>query len=63
MGKLTERIGEMERYREQPVVVMCSRGQRSAAACVMLKKEGFAKAYNLAGGIQAWKKAGLPLEK
>ena len=63
LGKLAERKGELERNREQPIVVMCASGQRSAAACVLLQKEGFAKAYNLMGGINAWKKAGLPLEK
>ena len=63
LGKLGERKGELERNREQPIVVMCASGQRSASACVLLEKEGFAKAYNLTGGINAWKKAGLPLEK
>ena len=63
LGKLAERKGELERNREQPIVVMCASGQRSAAACVLLEKEGFAKTYNLTGGINAWKKAGLPLEK
>ena len=63
LGKLGERKGELERNREQPIVVMCASGQRSAAACVLLGKEGFAQAYNLTGGINAWKKAGLPLEK
>ena len=63
MGKLGERIGELERNREQPIIVMCASGWRSAAACVLLGKEGFANACYLTGGIQAWKKAGLPLEK
>ena len=63
LGKLTERIGELERNRGQPIVVMCRSGQRSASACVLLGKEGFTQAYNLTGGVQAWQKAGLPLEK
>ena len=63
LGKLTERIGELERNRGQPIVVMCRSGQRSASACVLLDKAGFTQAYNLAGGVLAWKKAGLPLEK
>ena len=63
LGKLGERIGELERNREQPIIVMCASGQRSASACVLLGKAGFANACNLTGGIQAWKKAGLPLEK
>lgn len=63
LGKLNENIGELERYRSQPIVVMDSSGQRSAAACVLLSKHGFELAYNLAGGVLAWQKAGLPLQK
>lgn len=63
IGKLRERIGELERYREQPILVVCRSGQRSAAACTLLGKNGFGLAYNLKGGVLAWQKAGLPLEK
>lgn len=63
LGKLVERIGELERDREHAIVVMCRSGQRSASACVLLGKEGFKQAYNLSGGVLAWQKAGLPLEK
>jgi rhodanese-related sulfurtransferase len=63
LGKLGERIGELEKYRERPIVVVCRSGQRSASACVLLGKKGFAQAYNLSGGVMAWQKASLPLEK
>ena len=63
LGKLRERIGELERYREHPILVVCRSGQRSAAACTVLGKNGFGLAYNLKGGVLAWQKAGLPLEK
>jgi rhodanese-related sulfurtransferase len=63
LGKLRERIGELEKYRERPIVVICRSGQRSASACALLGKQGFAQAYNLNGGITAWQKASLPLEK
>lgn len=63
LGKLKDRIGELERYREQPIVVVCRSGQRSASACSTLGKLGFAQAYNLAGGVVAWQKSNLPLEK
>ena len=63
LGKFRERIGELERYREQPIVVVCRSGQRSTAACVLLGKQSFSLVYNLAGGMLAWQKANLPLEK
>ncbi len=63
LGKLKDRIGELEKYKSQPLVVVCRSGNRSSSACVSLGKQGFDQAYNLAGGIMAWGKAKLPLEK
>lgn len=63
LPKLRDRIGEMERYRDKPIVVVCRSGQRSATACALLGKEQFGQVYNLAGGVMAWQKANLPLEK
>lgn len=63
LGKLRERVGELERYREKPLVVVCRSGNRSATACSMLGREGFTQVYNLSGGMMAWQKAGLPVER
>lgn len=63
LGKLGERIGELEKYRERPVVVVCRSGNRSAPACAMLGKRGFTQVYALAGGMLAWQKANLPVER
>ena len=63
LAKLRERIGELERCRDKPVVVVCRSGQRSATACMLLGREQFTQVYNLAGGVLAWQKANLPLEK
>jgi rhodanese-related sulfurtransferase len=63
LGKLKERMGELEKYRDQSIVVVCRSGNRSGTACYLLGKQGFTQAYNLAGGVQAWQKGNLPLEK
>lgn len=63
LGKLDERVGELEKHKEQPIVVVCNTGNRSGTACLVLGKHGFTQAYNLAGGITAWQKASLPLVK
>jgi len=63
LGKLRDRVGELERYRDKPIVVVCRSGNRSATACSLLGKEGFTQVYNLSGGIMAWQKAGLPVER
>lgn len=63
LGKLKGRIGELLKYQDRPIVVVCRSGNRSATACAILGKQGFAQAHNLAGGMVAWQKANLPLEK
>ncbi len=63
LGKLKERMGELEKYKDHPIVVVCRSGNRSGTACFLLARQGFAQAYNLAGGILAWQKIQLPLEK
>ena len=63
LAKLKDRIGELERFREKPIVVVCRSGHRSTSACALLGKLEFGQAYNLSGGMMAWQKADLPVEK
>lgn len=63
VGKLAERVGELEKYKDKPIIVCCAAGVRSNKACGELKKHGFAKLYNLAGGVDAWVGAGYPVKK
>ncbi|MDH4275153.1 MAG: rhodanese-like domain-containing protein [Gammaproteobacteria bacterium] len=63
VGLLDGRVTELNKHKEKPVVVNCRSGQRSARACSILKKHGFAQVHNLSGGIMAWEKANLPLTK
>lgn len=48
--------------KSKPVYTYCLSGVRSAAATEWLRQQGFT-AYNLSGGINAWKKAGKPVEQ
>jgi rhodanese-related sulfurtransferase len=48
--------------KSKPIYTYCLSGVRSAAATQWLRQQGFT-AYNLSGGINAWKKAGKPLEQ
>jgi len=63
LGKLKERMGELEKYKDRAVVVMCRTGNRSGTACFLLGKQGFTQASTLTGGVNAWQKNKLPLEK
>lgn len=40
--------------REQPYVILCHHGSRSAMACAFLRARGFKQVANLEGGIHAW---------
>jgi len=63
LSQLKERVGELERFKERPLILYCARGQRSRAAGSVLGRAGFTKLFNLTGGHKAWKDAGLPLDK
>ena len=62
LGQLTDRIAELSEYKQQPIIVGCRSGNRSAMGCARLRKQGFEQVYNLKGGILAWQSANLPLE-
>jgi rhodanese-related sulfurtransferase len=43
-----------------PVIVYCEKGGRSAIAANILVEKGFTKVYNVIGGIDAWAQTDLP---
>ena len=47
--------------KSKPVYVYCASGGRSSAAVAALRAKGFT-AYNMSGGMIAWKRAGKPVE-
>lgn len=63
LSQLASRAGELNRYKQQPVVVACRSGHRSVRGAVMLRKQGFETVYNLQGGLLAWERDNLPTEK
>jgi rhodanese-related sulfurtransferase len=63
LGQLADQLPQLEKFKDKPIVVYCRSGNRSARACVMLKKAGFTHASNLAGGITAWEQANLPITR
>ena len=63
LPKLSDRISEIEKFKDKPVIVCCASGMRSSRACGQLGKLGFNNVHNLAGGIDAWIGAGYPVKK
>lgn len=62
-AKLAERMDEIQKFKEKPLILCCASGVRSARACGELKKHGFTRLHTLAGGIDSWRQAGLPVKK
>ena len=61
LGDLAELSRDIPR--DTPIAVHCQGGTRSAIAASLLQAQGFTDVANIAGGIQAWKAAGLPVEQ
>ncbi len=53
LRSLTESAAELPR--DKPIVAVCRAGGRSAQATVILRKAGFSRLANLAGGMLRWR--------
>jgi rhodanese-related sulfurtransferase len=49
--------------RNQPIIVHCASGVRSAFAADVLQQMGFSNVKSLAGGFTAWQQSGKPVEQ
>lgn len=63
LERLTAGAAELTKKKDRPVILYCDSGNRSAKALAALKGQGFTRAFNLAGGMNGWRQAGLPVEK
>jgi rhodanese-related sulfurtransferase len=48
---------------DRPVMVICHMGSRSAAVAGFLLRSGRSDVVNVAGGMDAWERAGLPVRR
>jgi rhodanese-related sulfurtransferase len=56
-----QRISSLDKSKNY--LVHCASGGRSARSLQIFQKHDFQSIYHLDGGINAWKNAGLPVEK
>ena len=59
---LTNKLGRIERYKADPIVIVCVSGSRAARATSELKKAGFKDVSSMEGGMKAWLDQGMPVE-
>jgi rhodanese-related sulfurtransferase len=62
-GWLELRLGEVAAARQTPIAVTCTDGRNAALAGATLQALGYQDVSVLDGGMAAWQKAGLPVEK
>ena len=62
-GELKNRMKELNKFKEKPILLYCKAGNRAGAAGAFLKKQGFASVNTLSGGLNAWLNANLPVSK
>ncbi|MCK5663391.1 MAG: rhodanese-like domain-containing protein [Thiotrichaceae bacterium] len=63
LSGIGKRLSELDKYKDDAVVVYCRSGNRSGSVCRTLSGRGFEQVYNLAGGIMAWEDAHLPVSR
>ena len=61
VDQVVGRLAEIPR--DQPVLVYCAVGSRSAQVFNLLARRGYAEVYNLEGGIYAWASRGYPVRR
>jgi rhodanese-related sulfurtransferase len=55
-----KRLGQAK---DRAILTYCDNGASGARAASLLKKLGFARVFNLRGGLDAWRRESYPLER
>jgi len=61
LAKLPERLVELDKKKQQPLVVVCQMGQHSGEAVKALEAAGFARVTRMSGGMAEWLGQSLPV--
>ena len=62
-GILEGKIEQLAPDVDQPIVLYCASGGRSALAAESLARMGYRNVVSLAGGFKAWQEAGFPVQR
>jgi rhodanese-related sulfurtransferase len=63
VAELGAQAESLKKWRDKPVIAYCDTGASAGAAVKSLTQQGFSKVFNLAGGLETWRKDNLPLVK
>ncbi|WP_430461568.1 rhodanese-like domain-containing protein [Thalassolituus sp. LLYu03] len=59
-ANLASRLGELDKHKERPIILVCKTGQTVGIAGKMLREKGF-NAVRLTGGMMEWNNQNLPV--
>lgn len=63
LSEFGARAKDLEKLKGKPVLAVCASGNRSGNAVKQLQQAGVGEVVSLAGGMQAWTQASMPVEK
>ena len=63
ISELPRRLAELEDYRDRTVAVVCHTDRRSTKAMEHMRQTGFKNVLLVPGGMEAWNREGLPVER
>jgi rhodanese-related sulfurtransferase len=61
LAEIGQRCSELRK--DRPVILVCNQGRTANGAVPKLRAGGIGEVYVLAGGVAAWREAGLPIRK
>ncbi|MBT4493438.1 MAG: rhodanese-like domain-containing protein [Gammaproteobacteria bacterium] len=62
-SSIESRFGELESFKENPIVLVCKMGQHAGSVGRKLKAQGFVDVRRLSGGMAEWTASNLPVVK
>ena len=61
LKNLKQRLSELRKHEQKPLIVVCKLGQHSGEAAKLLQEAGHEEVVRLNGGLTEWKAQSLPL--
>lgn len=62
-AEIMSKLDKLKKYQNRPVILIDNTGQHANSVVNQLRKQGFAKACALVGGLKTWTDSNLPLTK
>lgn len=58
---LEDRLPQLDEFKPQQVIVVCHDGKQARSVAGQLRDAGFKMVFSLDGGMEGWRKNGLPI--